>query len=392
MNEFLNYLDEYNHALYCVIGSLTDDDYKSLEKIAELYMKMTFFTLPDKINMIMNDFKNNVTNVKIIFMDGELKAHKSILSLIPYFELLFEDCIGDVVYFNASIKNMNIIINSVYFNYINTLLINEYNVFDILLLFDMLMYCKDNLTFLLKKYIGPIIQQLLMDDNKFKLRLFENIITNMTNKDNKMCLDKIIKTNFKNCHDYMFLFVRFDEMFDKHEIINYIIKYEKYDYFNQLKEVDPKIILNHLIEIFHDKDCYYDIFTADCVYYNTENIFEADEDCEYIIIKSYFPLHYIKLNHFAYPNHIMEEGEDEINIQLDKSSDVTVGSKLVIVTDDMLFLNYYEITSIHKKIGDRLIPTTQLKYFPSIRHILTLNRPLTTDHGATWIMEDFNEI
>ena len=134
MQAFLNYVKSIDLSMYTILNALENIEFI---KTVEFYSNLTFLTDDCRYGMIMNDVKNTMIDIKLILTNGEINAYKPILSIIPYFKGLFEDCQGEVVYIDASIEAMKIIIDAVYFSFIR---LDKDTIFEVMLLLDMFMY------------------------------------------------------------------------------------------------------------------------------------------------------------------------------------------------------------------------------------------------------------
>lgn len=363
MEAFLNHLKTINLPLYNILKELNDE----IINIVNFYSNMKFLGISQLSGMIMNDIKNSITDVTLILNDGTIKAYKPILSIIPYFKCLFEDCEGDEVVIDASFSAMKIIIDAVYFSHIQ---LNNNDLLEVMRLMDMFMYWPYPSTIVYFLYAGGLSFIINKSENIKELVLIEMLIYHMRDF-NQYKIDRL-KKEFKVCHPYMFSFTHWHELFTEEEQLSHILISKNYELFNKTN-IKPKIIIKSLIDALPETNCYYDLFYT-TMYFNKDYI---TAPCS--IIKSYYPLSYISIHPFNYPSHGHEIGDNRLRIDLSKSiMKVTIGSKILLIENEneININDYYTIIAIHKKVNGILIPTTQLIYFEDIEYTLTFDKPI----------------
>ncbi len=379
MQAFLNYVKLYDFSLYEALMPHQDEFVQTVN----LYSNLIFLTEDIRHNMIMNDIKKTMTNVKLILNNGEIDCHKSILSIMPYFKILFEDCEGDVIYLDASLESMTIIINALYFTFIN---LDSSNLMDVMILFDMFMYQRYTVQLTYHLYKNNIITFLLRHNNINQLLILELLLHHMLIDRKDDILIKKLINQFSSCEKYMFYFTHWTTIFTKEQQLNQIVIQEKYEMFNR-SIIEPKIILKLLIDQFIHSDCYYDVYQLPDYYFTKEN-----EDENYIIIKSYYPkFHYIRIEDTKYKNHSIHVNTNKIDLDLNRSLDYKIGSKFLFSMSSKLRQDIYEITDIHKIINNQLVPAKQLKFLENIKYQLTFNRPFLEDYDYSWTIEEIIE-
>ena len=107
MDAFLNFIESYNPDLYHVL----QHDHRVIESVKYLNTSTKY----SKYIMIINHIKKTVVDIRLILNNGYIDAYKPILSLIPYFEYLFENS-DDIkeIRLHTSVEAMSIIIDSIY--------------------------------------------------------------------------------------------------------------------------------------------------------------------------------------------------------------------------------------------------------------------------------------
>lgn len=386
MEEFVSHLQ--NDILLHALQKLPEKEYEQFKSSVELYMKMTFLSIQSRQKMIMNDVKKYITNVTIVLRNGKIKVNKYILSIIPYFDYLFENDHEEFVYIDTTLECMNIIIDSVYFSTLDTHKINIYNIVEILRMMDMLLYHRyiDQIIKVLDCLSPVLITILLQDENEKDLVLLEMIIYNMmvVNNDSKL---KNVIYHFKKCKKYMFSFLDWPNIFDNDQQLSKIVETRQYHFFDK-SSIDPLIILTTLINELPYENCYYDAYSSQNVY-KSSNINDIDTDNTYFIIKTYYPVfHCFKLKSCAYPGH-HRSLSDELIINLDESIDLTLGDTILMAYNEKLDINdKYEIVGMYKLFQDSRILTTKLKFLPNLQYILKFDKPIKDEQFTTWSMKE----
>jgi hypothetical protein len=387
MEAFFNHVKSTNLPLHNVLKTL------DITNTVNLYTKLEFLGDVQRHAMIMNDIKNTLQDVKLILNNGTILVNKAILSIIPYFKDMFEDCDDFLseVSIDASYEAMTIIINSVYFDHIK---LDNKNIIEVLCLMDMFRY-NDHLRsviYFLYDQSLYVIHKALKEKNVNQLVLLEMVLRHMLiygSDQDKIRINKILTNSFRCCTDYMFSFSGWYEMFTVEQQLDNIMLTKKYEMFNKMK-INPKTVLKYLIDALPENDVYYDVYESKNVYYNINNINYDDSDFSYIIIKSYYPqFHYISIKNFDYERHNIKIENNTFKIILYKSLNITIGSKLIITKDKIDLNDIYEITYIHKIINDVLIPTTRLTYLTNMIYMITLDKPLMSTDVDFWHVQEF---
>lgn len=381
MEEFLAHVD------LSILEKLPEKEYAQFKSSVELYMKMTFLPIQSRHQMIMNDVKKYITNVTIVLRNGKIKANKYILSIIPYFDYLFENNHEEFVYIDTTVQCMNVIIDSVYFSTLDTLNINIGNIVEILRLMDMFLYHRyiDQMIRVLECLSSVLITDLLQHENEKDLVLLEMIIYHMMVVNNDSKLKKVIE-KFKKCTKYMFSFLDWPHIFESDQQLNKIVETRQFQFFDK-SSIDPLIILTTLIHELPYENCYYDAYSSQNVY-KSSTIDDIDTDNTYFIIKSYYPVfHCFKLSSCKYPRHTITS-TDEITISLDKSIDLTLGDTILMANETFDINDQYEIVDMYKLFADLRIPTTKLKFLPNLQYILKFDKPIKDEQFTTWVMKE----
>lgn len=385
MEEFLAHVD------LSILEKLPEKEYIQFKSSVELYMKMTFLPIQSRHDMIMNDVKKYITNVTIVLRNGKIKANKYILSIIPYFDYLFENDHEEFVYIDTTVQCMNIIIDSVYFSTLDTLNINIGNIVEILRLMDMFLYHRyiDQMIRVLECLYSVLITDLLQHENEKDLVLLEMIIYNMMVVNNDARLKKVIE-KFKKCTKYMFSFLDWPNIFSSDKQLRKIVETRKFQFFDK-SSIEPLLILTTLIHELPYENCYYDAYSSQNVY-KSSTINDIDTDNNYFIIKSYYPVfHCFKLSSCEYPRHTTAStaSTDELTIILVKSIDLTVGDNILMAYNETIDINdKYEIVGMYKLFEDLRILTTELKFLPNLNYILKFDKPIKDEEFTTWLMKE----
>lgn len=392
MEAFFNHVKSTNLPLHDVLKTL------DITNTVNLYTKLEFLGDVQRHAMIMNDIKNTIQGFKIILNNGTILVNKAILSIIPYFKDMFEDCDDFLteVSIDASYEAMTIIINSVYFDHIK---LHKNSIIEVIRLMDLFRYNNHLRTviYFLYNQSSYVIHKALKEKNVNQLVLLEMVLRHMLiygSDQDKIRINMMLSNNFRCCTDYMFSFSGWCEMFSMDQQINNIMLTKKYEMFNKMK-INPKTVLKYLIDALSETDVYYDVYEAENVYYNINSINynDIDSDFSYIIIKSYYPqFHYISIKNFEYEKHNIINGNNTFKIILNKSlNNITIGSKLIIAKDKIDLNDIYEITYIHKIMNDVLIPTTRLTYLTNIIYMITVDKPLMLTNVDSWHVQEFCE-
>lgn len=392
MEAFFNHVKTTNLPLHDVLKTF------DITTIVDFYAKLKFLGDVERHAMIMNEIKNTMHDLKLILNNGDILVNKAIVSIIPYFKDMFEDCDASSadVSIDASYEAMTIIVDSVYFPYIK---LDTKTIIEVVSLMDMFRYHDHLRTIVYFLYDQSlyIIHKALKDENVNHLVLLEMVLRHMLIYGidiDKKRINNILRTGFRSCINYMFSFSGWYEMFTLEQQIDTILLTKKYEMFNKLK-FDPKIVLKYLIDAIPETDVYYDVYESKNVYFNTNNINydDIDSDFSYIIIKSYYPqFHYISIKNFEYEKHNIKIWNNTFKIILNKSlTNITIGSKLIIAQFKIDLNDIYEITYIHKIMNDVLIPTTRLTYLTNIIYMITLDKPLMSTDVDFWHVQEFIE-
>ena len=382
MEAFWDHVKSYHLSLYDALQTADSNFNQVLERSINLYSNITFLNPLQRHEMIMNDIKS-YTNITILLNNGQIKTHTVLLSLIPYFKNLLIDCDYDnQIYINTSVQAMSIIINALYFSYIK---LDNKNIIEVMRLMDFFTYDRYSsqiIYFLRHGMMVNLMDNAYKNGDVDKLLLFEMLLYHM---EENPTVKTMIK-HFKICEKYLLSFTHWPELFTEEQQLNAILLSKKYDMFNK-STIHPKIILKNLIETFPHTDCYYDIYNLDkrCFDINSGNY-------NYVIIKSYYPqVHYLMIKDFGFQYQIVV-GTPYITITIHQSfNDIKIGSKIILSLDNLSMKDIYEIKGIHKKINDKLIEATRLRYLDGISYRLTLDKNIIHQNISAWYIKEVIE-
>jgi hypothetical protein len=400
MEAFLDYVKKLDESLFNALTKLPLDEYSEFNKTVELYMKMKFAPIHHRFDMIMNDLRNHLNNITLVLLNGEVSVNKTIISIIPYFEYLFEHESVKHIKINFTVNTLSILIDWVYFHTFDSNKIPVSSNLQLLNAMDMMMYHEfsEAMIKLLEKTIKILIHDYYNNEELDNLLLLEHLIYNLKIIHPTINFDNIVSA-FSSCKKYICHFTHIN-VFDSEDQYDAIMKLGNYKHFNR-STVDPKKVLEALIDFYPESECYYDVYNSKTIVVQNQNTNKIilNNSKEYMVIHSYEPFHYTKYKKFNYPTHVLNIDTNEIIIKLSKSLNVPIGSCIVIADNDKdvfvidLKSPIYTITEIHRrfKIDDTtydIMMTNELKYYKNIDYLLTLDKPLHTDEGITFIVTE----
>lgn len=399
MEAFLEYVKNLDESLFNALTKLPLDEYIEFRKTVELYMKMKFAPIHHRFDMIMNDLRNHLNNITLVLLNGEVSVNKTIISIIPYFQYLFEHESVKHIKINFTVNIISILIDWVYFHTFDSSKIHVSSILQLLNAMDIMLYHEfsEAMIKLLEKTIKILIHDYYNNEELDNLLLLEHLIYNLKIIHPTINFDNIVLA-FNVCKKYICHFTHIN-IFDPEEQYDAIMKSGNYNHFNR-STVDPKNVLEALIDFYPESECYYDVYNSKTIVVQCQNYTDKiilNDSKEYMMIHSYEPFHYTKYKKFNYPRHTLYIDTNEIIIELSKSLNVPIGSCIVIADNDkdVIFLNspIYTITEIHRrfKIDDdvvNIVTADELKCYKNTDYLLTLDKPLHTDKGITFIVTE----
>lgn len=399
METFLEYVKTLDESLFTALSKLPLDEYIEFNKTVELYMKMVFVPIHHRFDMIMNDIRKHLNNMTLILTDGELRVNQSIISIIPYFEYLFEHDTPDTsiqyVKIDFPVNVMKIIIEWVYFHTFDSTKIPINLIVDILNAMDVMLYHEFSEAMIkqLNKTIKLLICDYYAEQELDKLLLLEHLIYNLKIIHPTINIDI---SHFRICKKYICHFTHL-AMFDPQEQYDAIIASGHYHHFNR-STVKPKKVLKALIDLCPESECFFDVMNCNKIvvrneYFPIDHV-KLNGAQEIIIIHSYQPVfHYTIYKKFKYPTHHLEIGSTEMFIELEKSLDIDVFSSTIVILNEKInfkdpLYNIKEMYRLFKNGGTVIntVPANSLKYCKNTDYLLILDEPLQTDHGLTYIV------
>lgn len=337
---------------------------------------MNYTVYPHKIytGLLQNIYEKGLTDFTINFISGQsFKCMKMIIQIIPYFDMMFNECdIQDTVTITDDYECVMIIMRLLHYNvdnlaklvcYDNIIGLGIENCIDVLLIADKYLMANnmDILILFIKNNINDIIEYFINNNNNDKILLLEQLMCIMIANDNyyhDICQIKttIYQTNFG---EFIFKFNNWNKKFYDFVIFNVIKESKKYDLLNILHTSPLKNVML-LDEIDFSSNIYYELYKHQ---YQNHSYLSSDtlppKNDNSIIISSYYPIlkytcyDMIKCRISKFENYYVDICLNEHFI-----CNISVGTKIII--GDVTNTEYHTITKIIKYSEDQKIEIPHL--------------------------------
>lgn len=367
---FYNYLLENNKDLHDIL--INKREYDDLIK---KYDHINFLSSSVKNYMIMNYIKSYHPDMTLKCKEGDIKCHRYILNILPYFNLMFQDSeFSSIIEVDFNYIATKIVIDSIYFTSIENLKIN--NIYDVLYIMDKTMYNISNVYDECLKYLCDhlefIIQYELVNDRIDHIKNIERIIRQSHNQQLKLKL----KTAFQCCNKYLLSFNKWKEMFTVEQQLDGLMETKQYDL---LHELPIKDVIKYMTNKFIYCDSYNKLYNA--VMLENINIYMMDklkDPKKYMyLIKNYYPA----LSYHSLVNMCLQCASKNENIIKLKFkiviNEIKINSQLWIGNEnDDIEQNIYTIVKIFKILNDIEIECDTLNYRYDLVYKLVVDKPI----------------